>query len=203
MSASLLALAGLLAQAADPSKPHAHQGTLAPYPNPPQAVSLTGAQEASLMSGEPVYTQIDNGNQGRGVAVFLVDAPIDKVWSTINNYASYPEWVDGVSKCEEYKVSGNHHYVEFSIAKMGMEMQYYIDHTYGDNWVTWRLDYSRESDLDDSVGMWRLEATDDGRTRVEYSVDVGVSSWVPGFVRGYLTDQGIRQATEWVKKQAE
>ena len=203
MSASFLLLSGLLAQAADPNSPHPHQGTIAPYPSPPVAVSLTAAQEATLMSGEPVYTQTDMGNQGRGIAVFLVDAPVEKVWSTINNYSAYPGWIDGVSKCEEYKVSGNHHYVEFVVAKMGMELQYYIDHTYGDNWVTWRLDYSRHSDLDDSVGMWRLEPTADGRTRVEYSVDVGVDAWVPGFVRNYLTDQGIKQATQWVKKQAE
>ena len=203
MSASFLILTGLLAQAADPGKAHGHQGSIAAYPNPPTAVSLSASQEATLMSGEPVYTQTDGGNQGRGVAVFLVDAPVSKVWSTINNYAAYPGWIDGVDKCEVYKTEGNHVYVDFVVSKMGMSVQYYIDHTQGDNWVTWRLDYSRESDLDDSVGMWRLEATPDGRTRVEYSVDVAVGGWVPGFIRSYMTDQGIKQATEWVKARSE
>ena len=61
-----------------------------------------------------------------------------------------------------------------------------------------------EACIEDFAGARRrLEPTADGRTRVEYSVDVGVDAWVPGFVRNYLTDQGIKQATQWVKKQAE
>ena len=90
---------------------------------------------------------------------------------------------------------------------MGINVEYFIDHTYpaGEDWGTWTLDYSRESDLDDSVGMWRVTALPDdpSKSRVEYSVDIKVSGWVPGFVRDMLVKQGLKDATSWVKEQAE
>lgn len=195
------------ALAADASKPHPHQGVIAKYPQPPTPVALSAAQEATFLSGTPVYTQVEGEQGGRGVAVFLVSAPPETVWSTIRSFSSYPAWIDGVKACEVYKQEGDHIFVRFVIGKMGMEIEYFIDHTYpqGADWGTWTLDYSRESDLDDSVGMWRVTPLPDdpGKSRVEYSVDLQVSGWVPGFVREMLVDRGIRDATSWVKTRAE
>jgi len=201
----LFALASNPALAADADKPHPHRGAISPYPQPPAAVALDASQQAKLVSGEPVYTQIEGAAGGRGVAVFLVDATPEKVWSTIRSFASYPAWIDGVSACEVYRTEGDHVYVYFALKKMGMGIEYYIDHTYppGAEWGTWTLDYDRESDLDDSVGMWRVTADPTGKTRVEYSVDIQISGWVPGFVREMIVDRGIRDATTWVKVQSE
>jgi hypothetical protein len=71
--------------------------------------------------------------------------------------------------------------------------------------LTWTLDYSRSSDLDDSVGFWRVTPVEGApdRAQVEYSVDIAISSWVPGFVRNLLVDDGLKQATSWVKVQSE
>ena len=43
---------------------------------------------------------------------------------------------------------------------MGIGIDYYIEHIIhtDEGWVTWTLDYSRKSDLDDSVGYWRVTA---------------------------------------------
>jgi len=195
------------ALAADANKPHSHKGSITPYPQPPTAVALSAEQEKTFLTGEPVYTQIEGEKGGRGVAVFLVGAPPATVWSTIRNFGAYPAWIDGVSECAVYKTEGDHIFTRFVIGKMGMEIEYFIDHTApaGADWVTWTLDYSRESDLDDSVGMWRVTplADDPSKSRVEYSVDLKVSGWVPGFVREMLVDRGIRDATTWVKVQAE
>ena len=210
IAASFAALALSLAApavAADANEPHPHQGSLSPYPTPPAPVSLDAAQEATYLSGKPVYTQVDSGNQGRGVAVFLVDASPEKVWSTIESFSSYPSWIDGVKTCEVYQTSGDHTFVRFVIGKMGMSIEYFIDHQRpaGAEWMTWTLDYSRHSDLDDSVGMWRVTPLegDASKSRVEYSVDVGVDGWVPGFIREFLVDQGLKDATSWLKTQSE
>jgi ribosome-associated toxin RatA of RatAB toxin-antitoxin module len=207
MVAALVIASSLVVHAADPGKAHSHTGVLAAYPVPPIPIALDSAQEAQFSSGDPVYTQVDTGSQGRGVAVFLVKAPADEVWSTIHNFAAYPKWIDGLETCEVYKQSGDHVYVRFVIEKMGMDIEYFIDHTFppGETWGTWTLDYTRESDLDDSVGMWRVTSLPDnpGHSRVEYSVDVKVTGWVPGFVRDFLVNRGLRDATSWVKKQSE
>ena len=195
------------AMAGDATQPHPHQGVLKPYPRPPKAVPLTAAQEATLATGQPVFVRTDGGDQGRGAAVFIVNAPREKVWKVIKSFSSYPYWVDGVKKCEVYKTSGNNVYVRFVIGKMGVEMEYFIKHMVSADgeWITWTLDYSRLSDLDDSVGVWRVVplASDPTKSRVEYSVDLKVSSYVPDFVKSYLLDDGIKSATQWVKTQAE
>ncbi len=195
------------APAADAGSPHPHQGVLASYPQPPPPVALSAEQEATFLSGAPVYTQVEGAQGGRGVAVFLVEAPPEVVWTTIRSFGSYPAWIDGVSTCEIYKQEGEHTFVHFVIGKLGINIEYFIDHTFreSEGWATWTLDYSRESDLDDSVGMWRVSPLpgDPSKSRVEYSVDLQVSGWVPGFVREMLVDRGIRDATSWVKIQAE
>ncbi|MBK9645394.1 MAG: hypothetical protein IPO67_09640 [Deltaproteobacteria bacterium] len=142
------------AMAGDATQPHPHQGVLKPYPQPPKAVPLTAAQEATLATGQPVFVRTDGGDQGRGAAVFIVNAPREKVWKVIKSFSSYPYWVDGVKKCEVYKTSGNNVYVRFVIGKMGVEMEYFIKHMVSADgeWITWTLDYSRLSDLDDSGG---------------------------------------------------
>ena len=67
------------------------------------------------------------------------------------------------------------------------------------------LDYSKESDLDDSTGYWLIypSPTDPNKTRVEYSVDIRIKGWVPSFIEDMLADQGLEDATRWVKRESE
>ena len=62
-------------------------------------------------------------------------------------------------------------------------VEYFIHHTYYPDLssITWTLDYTRESQLDESVGFWYIEAHPDrpDHTRVFYSVNVLLGSWVP------------------------
>ena len=203
IAALALSLSAAPALAADPDSPHPHHGVLAPYANPPKATSLTAEQEALLGTGAPVYTQVESKDGGRGAAVFLVDAAPTKVWSTIKRFDQYPGWIDGVKECEVYKQEGDHTYARFKIGRMGVNVEYFIDHTYpaGQTWGTWTLDYSKKSDLDDSVGSWRVTAVpgNPNQSRVEYSVDIKVSGWVPGFIRDMIVKQGLQDATSWVK----
>jgi len=205
-AALALLLAAAAGWAANVSKPHPHQGILKPYTQLPPA-RLDPADLASLRAGKPIRRQTDTGAGGRGVAIFRVNAPADTVWATINNFQSYPKWIDNLSKCAVYKREGDAIDVEFVIKGFGFSARYFIHHTYhqAERWGTWTLDYTRESDLDDSVGFWRVTpwAENPAQSVVEYSVDVQVRGWIPGFVRGLFVDKGLQQATEWVKIQSE
>jgi ribosome-associated toxin RatA of RatAB toxin-antitoxin module len=210
-AALALALAALLAGApslaADAGKAHPHTGALKPYPRPPKPLVLGDADKAVLATGKPVMRQTEGEAGGRGLAVFVVDAPPDTVWGTIRDYASYPRFIPEVKKCEVYKKDGSNVDVEFVIKSFGVSIQYYIHHQIDlpGRWMTWTLDYSRESDLDDSVGFWRVTPVEGhaDRAQVEYSVDIAIKGWVPGFVRSLLVDNGLKQATSWVKVQSE
>ena len=202
----MIALLGL-ALAADANAPHEHRGIVSAYNGAPPTVSLTSAEISTLEAGDLVQKQIRVGSGGRGVAVMHVEAPPATIWKTIQNYSAYPEWVDGLDDTNIYRTAGDHVYVAFSLSKMGVGIDYFIDHTVktDEGWVTWKLDYDRQSDLDDSVGYWRVTRVSDSPvvSRVEYSVDLRVKGWVPGFIESMLMDKGLVMATSWVKTQAE
>jgi ribosome-associated toxin RatA of RatAB toxin-antitoxin module len=195
------------ALAADANKPHEHQGIVPAYKGAPPAVPLTPADEATLHGGQMVLKQVQVGNGGHGVVFQDIHATPQTIWSRIVNYGMYPTWVDNVSACEVYKREGQNIWVRFVLDPMGMNVEYFIKHTYNPTagYLTWTLDYSRLSDLDDSVGYWRVTplTTDPPLSRLEYSVDIRFKGWIPGFVQDMISKQGLTNAVAWVKQRSE
>jgi ribosome-associated toxin RatA of RatAB toxin-antitoxin module len=199
---------GREAWAADARKPHPHQGVIAHFDGEPPRVELNAQEQQRFLKGEPIRKQILRGaGGGRGVAIFRVNAPAEVVWSVIRDYPSYPRWIDSVDKCEIYKRDGDDIYVRFVVSSWGVDVEYFIKHTFRPNlgWATWTLDYARESDLEDSVGFWRVTPlpSNPGHSRVTYSIDMSLRGWVPGFLKRVIVNKGLEEATEWVKVQAE
>lgn len=205
--ATVITMSSDPAWSADANKPHAHKGLVPGFQGEPKPVQLTAADTATLAKGDRVMKQVQQKDGGRGVAIFRVNAPAQTVWSVISNFAKYPDWVEGVDRTNVYKRVGNDIYVEFEISAMGFSYIYYIKHHYPieKGYGTWTLDYSRDSDLDDSVGYWIVTPVpgNPAQTQVEYSVDVRLKGWVPGFIKTLLVNKGLKQATVWVKEQAE
>jgi hypothetical protein len=193
--------------AADPNSPHPHQGVTERFSNPKPTV-LSKEEAATLESGAAVRRQVQGKSGGRGVAIMDVKATPDKIWKTILDYSKYPNWIDDLEKTKVYGGSAEKGYnVEFELSVFGMEIIYYIDHDFHPDRgiLTWNLDYSRESDIDDSTGYWLVFPAPGrpGFTRVEYSVDLRLKGWVPGIVENMLAKKGLVLATSWVKQQAE
>ena len=201
-----VSLAASAATAADWDKPHVNKGLLSRYKGAPPSVDLTKDDLSKLKAGKAVYKTIEAKSGGRGVAVFYVDAPPSKVWKVINSYPKYPSYIDEVKEIKVYEKKGDHEKVWFKVSSWGVGIEYFIDHKSNDKemWTTWHLDYTKESDLADSVGFWKLTPIDGGkRTQVAYSVDIKTRGWVPGFIRTMLVDNGLKTATSWVKKHSE
>lgn len=204
MSMVLLLAAAL---AGDAILPHEHTGVVTAYKGAPPAVSLSSAEIARLEAGEVVLKQQQVGSGGRGIAVFDIAATPSKIWSKIVDYANYPKMVDKVEECGNYKVSGSEIYTRFLLGVMGFDVEYFIHHTYRPDlgYLTWTLDYSRRSDLDDSVGYWRVTSltTAPVRSRLEYSVDIRFKGYIPGFVQDMIAKKGLTDAATWVKRESE
>jgi len=195
------------AYSADANAPHPHQGVAEKFTNP-QRTTLSTEEEQTLTSGESIRRQYRDGDaSGRGLAIMDVQGTPDDVWNVILDFDSYPNWIDQLSSCQTYQRTGDQIYVHFLIKTMGISVEYFIKHTHNASagHLTWTLDYSRESDLDDSTGYWLVYPTPnrDGYTRVEYTVDLRVKGWVPGFIEDMLANRGLDDATNWVRKQVE
>jgi len=203
----LLILGGLmLADGYDPNSRHSHNGVLDPIENAPRPVILSTSQRAQLEKGEVVLEQRQDDSGGGGVAVQYINATEEDVWATILNYDRYTDWVNNVVSCTVYERSGDDIYVEMISSVMGIKIGLYTKNTVrkDQNYMSWTLDYGKESDVNDMIGYWRVQQIQDSPpvTRVDYRTEMLVSG-VPGFVGNYLTKDALVSGTQWVKKQAE
>ena len=193
--------------AADPNSPHEHQGIVTAYHGEPPPIALSSGDLAKLTAGEIVLKQQQVASGGRGVAFMNIAAAPTRIWSKVTDYAHYPQMVEHVSACGNYRVAGHDMYTRFVLDVMGIDVEYYIHHDVHTeaNYLTWTLDYSRKSDLDDSVGYWRVTplAATPPVSRLEYSVDIRFKGYIPGFVQDMISKKGLTDATSWVKRESE
>ena len=137
----------------------------------------------------------------RCTSVMEVAAPPDIVWELLLNFPRYPKFVGGIAKCEPYKmrrtITGGKVTCATYTAAVGLfKLQYYVEHHFEplQQSMTWTLDYSRRSDLFDSVGYWHVEAIGKG-SRVYYTQDTLLPSWIPATVRSTFTRVAMSAAT--------
>ena len=195
------------------SEAHPHQGVVKPFPGGDPGVKLDGKALQTLQSAKPYKTQIQTGSAGRGLVVQDVHAPVSVVWDRILDFNYYNKMVPKTAESKIYKTEKLRHgaqriWVRMKVGFPMLKLVFFINHLYepAKNSLTWTLDYSRKSDLDDSVGFWYVIPHPDNPqnwTRVYYSVEVSMFSWVPKFVVDFMSKQALTDATAWVKKQSE
>ena len=207
-------MAFTVAHAADPNIPHMHEGSLEPFrPGPPPA--LSSSDLSLLKSGKSVQRTVEvaGGKAGRAMAVFDVAAPPSVVWDCILDLKSYPRMVPGVSAMEIYKgpiSSGGatKTYAKWTLSMLGYRLSYYLVTRYDARigCMTFQLDYSRNSDLDDSVGYWHVapmvQADGTTHSRVTYMAALALRGWFPKSVIDILFATTLGKATAWVGQEA-
>lgn len=194
------------ALAANPNAPHPHQGTATKFVNP-KRTKLSAAERKTIKGGGFVKKQVKTDKGGRGIAILDIDASKSDILDVITDYDEYPNFIERMEKAEIYEENDKEIYTTFVLNATVSKIEYYIYHKIDKRkgLITWTLDYSRESDFDDSTGYWLVYRSPDdpSKTRLEYSVDLRLKGWVPKFVEKLLADKGLEDATKWVKKQAE
>eukprot|EP00322_Chrysochromulina_rotalis_P002968 CAMPEP_0115851228 /NCGR_PEP_ID=MMETSP0287-20121206/12374_1 /TAXON_ID=412157 /ORGANISM="Chrysochromulina rotalis, Strain UIO044" /LENGTH=286 /DNA_ID=CAMNT_0003305255 /DNA_START=132 /DNA_END=992 /DNA_ORIENTATION=+ len=210
---ALVILQSAVIHGADPGIPHIHQGSIDPFkPGPPPP--LSSSEIATLNAGKTVQNTVkQDGGAGRAMAVFDVPAPPSLVWDCILDLKNYPRMVPGVSAMELYygpSTSGGvtSTKAKWTLSMIGYRLSYYLITKYEPkhNSMTFRLDYSRNSDLDDSVGYWHVAPLprEDGSThsRVTYMAALALRGWFPKSVIDFLFATTLGKATEWVGTEA-
>mmetsp|Transcript_24062 Transcript_24062/g.65088 ORF Transcript_24062/g.65088 Transcript_24062/m.65088 type:complete len:242 (+) Transcript_24062:2-727(+) len=202
------------AYGADKNQPHYHQGVLPKFKAGPPAsfgFKLSGSQLRSLEQGENVLATIQNkGGEGSCIAVLDIPCPKRVVWERITDYKRYPKMVSGVLNCDTYKEQNypnkKKNWSRYVVSAVGIKKEYFVEHTYEPykSCMTFCLDYSRQSDFDDSVGYWYVadHPKDKDKCRVFYSCRLKLRGWVPGPVKTYLMKTAVKQATLWVDKES-
>ena len=194
------------AHASDPDKPPPHQGKLTPWSGAPPKVTLTAGELQRLDAGERIERHTTSDDGGSGIAVQYIEASPQTIWRTILSYSRYKDWVKNVDSCTVYKQAGDELYVDMQISVVGFSSGIYTRNTVrkAQGYMTWTLDYSRKSDVDDLIGYWRVTALEEwpGWSKLEYSTQMRMSG-VPGFIVRYMTRDALAEGTAWVKLRSE
>lgn len=210
-----------VAYASNFNKPHSHTGKVELFQPGDPKITLDGKATSILKAGKPYSTQVQSGSSGgRGLVVQDVNAPTDVVWGRILDYDHYGDMVPKTIDSKNYKVvphkpSKANNFLEKEIytrMKVGfpmLKLEFFVRHflyIQQHKSLTWTLDYTKESDFDDSCGYWYIIPHPDDpecRTRLYYSVQVGMFDWVPKFVVDFMSSKALTDATAWVKKYSE
>ena len=159
-----------------------------------------------------MLTEAGSGKGGRGYVLQDVNASEAICMSKIRDLTSYHKYIPTVKKVTMYDekklFNGTiRSKAQFDVSVFRVGFRYFIDLTYIPkyNTLTWTLDYSRNSDFDDSIGHWQVmkHPSKNGWSRVLYSCNIKLFPWIPGFVVTFLTKTALVESTTWVKKQSE
>jgi hypothetical protein len=189
--------------------PHEHQGVIPAYRGAPPSIRLTAEEKEILERGQFIrrVEQLDSNVQA--VTIFNVNAPTECVWSVLLDFPAYSRGLRNMLESEVYRTDGHDFYVRFRYRHWLLgNYIYFIRHTYpgsASGWGTWTLDYDHRSDLDDSVGFWRVEpvAGNATRSRVFYSAKVLYKGWAPAWLRRIFAEGALAETAAWVGKHSE
>ena len=188
---------------------HEHNGILTPYIGEPERIQLSEKEIRRLQKGNPLFKKQLVGKSKRAVAIFHVQANPSTVWSVIKDFEHYPGWIVDIKATDIYRREGSEIYVRFDAkSKYAGKSTWFARHDYPDDdrdWGTWTLDYDHLSDLDDSVGYWRVSPLQENpeHSIVVYSASLKLKSKIPSFIIGFIVKARLKQATLWVREQAE
>ena len=178
------------------------------YLGAPPEITIAAHEQAILKSGQAIYRAITRGSTRHGIAVFGVDADSKIIWSVIRDFESYPLWIDALTDTKIYNREADLIYVKFTARHwLAGNTSWYVIHNYPStqSWGTWQLDSSRNSDLAESVGFWRVLPVPNQprRSNVVYSVDLRMKGFFAGLFEKSLIENSLESATSWVKIQSQ
>ena len=188
---------------------HAHEGVLAPYSRAPPDIELSATDRSRLARGETLIREFRFHGEDRALAVVRVHASPSLVWSVLLDFEAYPSWVDGLESSEVYERDGADIYVTFTYRRWPVgAIVYHVHHRYpgaAAGWGTWTLDHRRRSDLDDTVGFWRVLPVDGDpdSAHVVYSTRVRLNDGLAQWLGDWLLEDTLRAVTDGLKVKAE
>ena len=123
-----------------------------------------------------------------GSSTAEIDAPIQEVWSVVEDVLSAPDWQGGLKDMEELDRDADGHVtlVESSNDAKVRTIKSTVRFRYGG---PTRLEWEQEKgELKSVEGAWDLEDLGDGRTRATYRLEVELGRMLGMVIRGPLVD---------------
>ena len=133
-----------------------------------------------------------------------VECSAEDVYDVVTDFENYPKWVTGLKKIkvlETFEDSGRGKVVEFFVGAMGLSVSYTLSYTVDEpKQVDW---ISIAGGIKSIVGQYKITPAADGKTLVQYTLDVDAGFGIPGPVRKAVTNLIIGAALPDLKRYLE
>lgn len=119
----------------------------------------------------------------------IVNIPAEKLFDTIVDYKSYPDFVEGVSAIKVLEQTANDAKVEYSLNVI-KSFKYIVNtKMQRPTSVSWELD---SGDLfKKNNGSWALKDLGNGKTEVTYSLEIDFKLFAPSSILSALTEKNL------------
>lgn len=129
------------------------------------------------------------------------NAPIEKIYDVIIDYASYPEYMEGVSAIDILEQDEDGALVEYSL-NIIKTFKYTLRLTHDrPNSVTW--EFESGDMFKKNNGSWELVDNEDGTTEVTYTLDTKFKGLVPSMITDKLTETSLPAMMSAVEQRAQ
>lgn len=131
----------------------------------------------------------------------VINAPVEKVWKTISDYDSYPQFLSEVKKIHTSHRKGNEVQVHYEVDVV-KTIKYTLKMSeQPPSRVIWS--FVEGEFMKDNHGSWELEPAGEGKTKATYTIEMKLGALVPGSIVKALVETNLPKMLEAFKKRAE
>ncbi len=162
---------------------------------------------AKIHSGIVISEATDSEGHGgiaRGWAV--CHCTVDAVWAVLTNHAPFATFMPRVTGMEISRRTEHGERGLQSIDASIKTVKYALDYSWdpAKRLIEFHLAKDVPHDLNEVDGSWQLWPIDHGAaTLLAYQSAVDTGAQIPGFIRSYLADRGVKDTMEAIRKRAE
>ena len=170
-------------------------------PPPPAPVTLTEGEQAALRKGGVVVRY--GGDERQTLAVVDVAASPDQTIQAVMDLPARVSDIGSLSAVELYAQQGEDVSARWtmSIAMVSVVFHIRYDCDMANHWCVYRLDPSKDNDIESSNGSYQAYALASG-TRLVYRTD-SIAAGAPEWVRKRLADNAAKEMLGGMKTRAE
>lgn len=139
---------------------------------------------------------------GRVFAYGVIPAPPTKVWETLADFDSWPNYLPRLETVRVDKVEGENLWLYHMLKIMFVSIEYTVIYTFEPEIgrASWVLDKEAKHDIGDTSGFWEFVPVNQGRfTLATYHANVNTGMPVPRFVENFLTKESLPQIIEGLR----
>lgn len=143
------------------------------------AVNFTASEKEKLKAGKTIRKPLASSRQKGffgGSGYTLIDAPVDAVWATIQDFKAYDKMFSATAAVKRIAKRGNTSLVHYKMGYKLISLEYFLEvkSDKANRTISFNLVENKPHDIDMAKGYWKLFPQPGNRTLVAYVVSAKI-----------------------------